>query len=94
MLEADLLCVVVETFNSHPCKLPQMLVPEVKLKAMTSRDVEVLPVDTIEILLETLKETGEISQLKVNNKISKARWAIFRISSKAISNLDTAIVVQ
>lgn len=95
MAEAVQACVAVETFSFLLCKLPPMLVPEVKLKATNSRDGVALLADTIEIHQETLKETGEINHLK-HNKNNKGRWEISKVNSnnRAISNQATVIVAQ
>lgn len=93
--EADRACVVGEAFNSLPCKLPQMLAQEVKLKlkAMISKDVVVLQAVIIETRQEISKEIGETNHLKHNNQIRKDKWVIFKVnnSNKEISN--QAIVI-
>lgn len=91
-------CAAVEISNSHQCKLPQMLVLEVKLKAkdkaMISRDA-VVPLDTTETRRGILKATGEINRLKVHNKTNQAKWETSKVSnnSKVTSSLVTAIGV-
>ena len=82
-------CVAVDPSSFLQCQLPQKL--EVADQVLISRE-EAVPLDTIETRPATLKEIGETSLPKLNNKISKVPWAISK-ASKVVSSQDIAIAV-